>query len=242
MHPDDLAAIDDYSYELRTSSDTVVLNQAGDRIAGYWQQREQRSADSASVRLVQWPFAGTRDRSEPGVVYDVTWEDHPEVTAFSFVSSGPYVTVTLTWDGVLYDLERQVNQVAEFDEHDQGTVVDRASIKPHLPPELIETLATPELRFQAEVANRAPLHPNEIDMLDAVVDAMSARIDAYLPASGVDQVAHHRDDVQRVQRRHRVLHDGLLLRPAGRGGPRLPPLQAEQGRRVAWPAGTRSST
>ena len=118
----------------------------------------------------------------------MTWEDDPDVTQFSFVSSGPYVTVTTLWGGVPYQLERQVNRVVEFDEDDQGTVVDRASIKPHLPPELIETLATPELRFQAEVANRAPLHPNEIDMLEAVVDAMSARIDAYLPASGVNQV------------------------------------------------------
>lgn len=167
-------------------SDVVLLNQAGDHIAGYWQARLDAGPGN-HVEFKSWIFEGTRDHSAAGIVYDAFFaagsDDGEGRCTFTETADG--IDLQVDWYGTIYDLTLRADGSQIFDPSGTGSSPpDVPASRPFLPDTMLDGVDA-AVRPLIEAEERYPLHPAEIALLEGVALRLVEDLNIAAGTSGV---------------------------------------------------------
>ncbi len=177
------------------ASDAVVLsiNQAGDHLEGYWHERQFDPASTRPVKVVEWSGGGDRDRTNPGLAFDMLWisggKSTPGTYTFREVDGG--LEIVAEWDetldvdaGTMTFRRRELSQPVFAPGEETAEEPPVPMVRAYWSTGEIDALPS-EIREEVRVAERYSLHPSEIVLLDAVVGRVAADLEAIAQSSGV---------------------------------------------------------
>ena len=162
----------------RLATNTILLNQAGDRLEGYWQAPYTTgttgSPESGGREYERWTLSADRDSSASGLAFDLKWWDQPghAVEPHDRDALGaPDGTGTMVFTDVGGGL---VALDVSYDDGSGGVATQRfvqANSDPHHTTRTLE-MFPPSLADRYRTTRDAPLHVEHLPPVDAAIDVI----------------------------------------------------------------------
>lgn len=165
---------------------TVVINQAGDRVEGFWHEREldpglspgggpaRPGGPGGPVSIRTWSISGEREPDTPGLVFavELTGQGAGRPGVLRFMSADGRTELESEWEGQTRAFRRRLDSSRIVARAHEGTITPpRELVTPHLNDVQLEALnVNPGVRELVEADERFWLHPAEVALLQAIVD------------------------------------------------------------------------